>query len=126
MQRLRNRDSERFGGLLKTIVLLYRPRWFSLFKAPARICIAPMHKQRLGSRSQIGLAEVSIRPLHHPKLESTIAARAPGGWRYGIAITSSVIAGVDYEFDHIDPRGGAIIRRPKERYLAPGIVYAAH
>jgi hypothetical protein len=37
-----------------------------------------------------------------------------------------VIAGVDYEFDHIDPPGGAISRRPKERYLTPGIVYAAH
>jgi len=36
-----------------------------------------------------------------------------------------VIAGVDYEFDHIDPPGAAISRRPKERYLTPGIVYAA-
>jgi hypothetical protein len=36
-----------------------------------------------------------------------------------------VIAGVDYEFDHIDPPGGAISRRPKERYLTPGIVCRA-
>jgi hypothetical protein len=35
-----------------------------------------------------------------------------------------VIAGVDYEFDHIDPPGRAISRQPKERYLTPGIVYA--
>jgi hypothetical protein len=37
-----------------------------------------------------------------------------------------VIAGIDYEFDHIDPAGCAISHRPKERYLTPGIVYAAH
>jgi hypothetical protein len=37
-----------------------------------------------------------------------------------------VIAGVDYEFDHIDPPGCAIGRRSKERYLRPGVVYAAH
>jgi hypothetical protein len=35
-----------------------------------------------------------------------------------------VKAGVDYEFDHIDPPGGSISRRPNERYLTPGIVYA--
>jgi hypothetical protein len=35
-----------------------------------------------------------------------------------------VIAGVVYEFDHFELRGGAISRRPNERYLTPGIVYA--